>query len=496
MSTGSNWNPEMSSGAPDSMTKPSPAESVRAAASCWWAPPTPKSSPSINSQAKNSGRGAVTSEVLSPPQTNGDVVVAQTVDGKLTALDAGDGARRWIYETSLPALTLRGTNRPVITPQGYVIAGFSNGTLVSVAAADGIWRWEERIAIPEGRYDIERVIDADGDLKLDGNRVLASSYQGNVMAFDTATGRIVWGMEASSYHGLDQGFGNIYYSSEASHVVAVRDNSNEIAWTNEELEYRALTGPKTLGNYIAVADFEGWLHVISQIDGRIVGPRASGQRRRSGQYSRRRRSPLRLRQQRNADGTGDRVGIFCARSKSPPVILADMKPVIAIVGRPNVGKSTLFNRLTASRDALTVNLPGLTRDRQYGKGEIDGREFLVIDMGGITPNPGGLEREVFAQALQAIAEADCVLFLVDARDGLTPEDSRIHQFLRERGKPGFLAVNKTDGLDPDQARAEFHELGAPEILRHRGLPGHRREAAHAPRARTIRTGTAHRTGRS
>ena len=216
-------------------------------------------------------RGAVTSEVLSPPQTNGDVVVAQTVDGKLIALDAGDGARRWIYETSLPALTLRGTNRPVITPQGFVIAGFSNGTLVSVAADDGIWRWEERIAIPEGRYDIERVIDADGDLQLDGNRVLASSYQGNVMAFDTASGRIVWGMEASSYHGLDQGFGNIYYSSEASHVVAVRDNSNEIVWTNEDLEYRALTGPRTVGNFIVVADFEGYLHVISQIDGRIVG---------------------------------------------------------------------------------------------------------------------------------------------------------------------------------------------------------------------------------
>jgi len=216
-------------------------------------------------------RGAVTSEVLAPPQTNGDVVVAQTVDGKLIALDAADGSRRWIYETTLPALTLRGTNRPVITPQGSVIAGFSNGTLVSVAAEDGIWRWEERIAIPEGRYDIERVIDADGDLRLDGNRVLASSYQGNVMAFDTATGRIVWGMEASSYHGLDQGFGNIYFSSEESHVIAVRDNSNDIVWTNEDLAYRAITGPRTIGNYLAVADFEGYVHLLSQIDGRIVG---------------------------------------------------------------------------------------------------------------------------------------------------------------------------------------------------------------------------------
>ena len=141
-----------------------------------------------------------------------------------------------------------------------------------------------------------------------------------------------------------------------------------------------------------------------------------------------------------------------------------MKPVIALVGRPNVGKSTLFNRLTASRDALTVNLPGLTRDRQYGEGAIDGTEFLVIDMGGITPSPQGLDREIVAQALQAIDDANCVLFLVDARDGLTPEDSRIHQYLREQGKLGFVVMNKTDGLDPDQARAEFHELGATEIF--------------------------------
>ena len=102
-------------------------------------------------------------------------------------------------------------------------------------------------------------------------RVLASSYQGNVMAFDTATGRIVWGMEASSYHGLDQGFGNIYFSSDASHVVAVRDNSDEIVWSNEDLAYRALTGPRTIGNYLALADFEGYVHIVSQIDGRIVG---------------------------------------------------------------------------------------------------------------------------------------------------------------------------------------------------------------------------------
>lgn len=216
-------------------------------------------------------RNAVSSEVLSPPQTNGDIVVAQTVDGKLVALDADSGEQRWTYETTLPALTLRGTSKPVITPADSVIAGFSNGTLISVSAEDGVWRWEERVAVPEGQYDIDRVIDVDGDLLLDGNRILASSYQGNLMAFDIATGRIVWGLEASSYHGMERGFGNIYYCDDRSHVVAVRDNSDDIAWENADLEYRAITAPTAINNFVAVADFEGYVHLVSQIDGRIVG---------------------------------------------------------------------------------------------------------------------------------------------------------------------------------------------------------------------------------
>lgn len=214
---------------------------------------------------------AVSSEVLSPPQTNGDVVVAQTVDGKLVALDSDDGQQRWIYETTLPALTLRGTSKPVFTPTGEVIAGFSNGTLLAVSAEDGVLHWEERVAVPEGQYDIDRVIDVDGDLLLDGSRVLASSYQGNLMAFDIASGRIVWGREASSYHGMEQGFGNIYYCDDKSFIIAVRDNTEDVVWENKDLENRAITAPTSIGNFVAVADFEGYVHLLSQIDGRIVG---------------------------------------------------------------------------------------------------------------------------------------------------------------------------------------------------------------------------------
>lgn len=214
----------------------------------------------------------VTSEVVAPPISNNDVVVVQTVDDKVAALEVSNGERRWIYESTQPALTLRGTSRPVITDLDTVVAGFSNGTLVSVSAEDGVWRWEERVAVPDGRYDIDRVIDVDGDLLLDGGRVLASSYQGNLIALDVVSGRIVWGLEdASSYHGLAQGFGNLYYCNDESLVIAVRDNSEDVAWENEDLQYRSVTAPTAVTNYVAVADFEGYLHLISQIDGRIVG---------------------------------------------------------------------------------------------------------------------------------------------------------------------------------------------------------------------------------
>jgi len=215
-------------------------------------------------------RAAVTSEVLSPPQTDGDIVALQTVDDKLIALDAADGEQRWIYEANLPVLTLRGTSRPVFAGP-VVIAGFSNGTLVAVNAEDGIWRWEERVAVPQGRYDIERVIDVDGELLVTQNIVLATSYQGNLMGFDILTGRIVWGMEGSSYHGLAEGFGNLYMCNERGHIIAIRNNSDNEVWRNENLDLREVTAPTAFSNYIAVADFEGYVHLLSQIDGRIVG---------------------------------------------------------------------------------------------------------------------------------------------------------------------------------------------------------------------------------
>ncbi|GIT64243.1 MAG: GTPase Der [Gammaproteobacteria bacterium] len=141
-----------------------------------------------------------------------------------------------------------------------------------------------------------------------------------------------------------------------------------------------------------------------------------------------------------------------------------MRPVIALVGRPNVGKSTLFNRLTRSRDAIVANLPGLTRDRQYGKGLHNGKSFIVIDTGGITGYEGGIDFEMASQSLLAIDEASICLFLVDARDGLTPDDEKIVDYLRKSNKNSYLVVNKVDGLDADQATADFYSLGLTQIF--------------------------------
>ncbi|MCG7498610.1 ribosome biogenesis GTPase Der [Vibrio sp. Of7-15] len=136
-----------------------------------------------------------------------------------------------------------------------------------------------------------------------------------------------------------------------------------------------------------------------------------------------------------------------------------MIPVVALVGRPNVGKSTLFNRLTRTRDALVADFPGLTRDRKYGKAHLGEHDFIVIDTGGIDGTEAGVETKMAEQSLAAIEEADVVLFMVDGRAGLTVSDEAIANHLRSREKPTFLAVNKVDGVDPDAASAEFWQLG-------------------------------------
>jgi GTP-binding protein len=139
-------------------------------------------------------------------------------------------------------------------------------------------------------------------------------------------------------------------------------------------------------------------------------------------------------------------------------------PVIALVGRPNVGKSTLFNVLTRTRDALVADVPGLTRDRKYGYARIGPRECVVVDTGGLVESVVGIERLMAEQTLKAVEEADCVLLIVDAREGCTPSDLHVAGILRRSGKSVVVAANKAEALDPDVAATDFHQLGFGEPL--------------------------------
>ena len=142
-----------------------------------------------------------------------------------------------------------------------------------------------------------------------------------------------------------------------------------------------------------------------------------------------------------------------------------MKPVLALVGRPNVGKSTLFNRLTKSRDAIVADFAGLTRDRHYGNARLGKQEFIVIDTGGFEPTAeSGIYKEMAKQTRQAVAEADVVVFVVDAREGMSAQDHDIAAYLRKLGKPTLLVANKAEGMKDSGHLAEFFELGLGEVM--------------------------------
>ena len=216
-------------------------------------------------------RAKTTSEVLTPPLVSNKHVFAQSIDGKVAAYDVLTGKRQWIYSTSIPSLTVRGTSR-LIAEKDFVIAGFANGRVVMLDQDRGLVGFEQRVAVPRGQSDLERLIDIDGQMLLMGPLLYVASYQGSMVAMDlTANGRVRWSKDASSLVGLSEGFGNIYIASEDSTLAAIDAGDNHDLWETSDLLYRDITTPTTVSSYIAVGDFEGYLHLIAQTDGRFVG---------------------------------------------------------------------------------------------------------------------------------------------------------------------------------------------------------------------------------
>jgi outer membrane protein assembly factor BamB len=209
-------------------------------------------------------------EILSAPQSNGRVVVAQTYDGKLQGLDFATGSLLWTYDSNVPVLTIRGTSTPIVD-NDTVYVGFANGRVLALDVQTGGVLWEVRVAISQGRSEIERIVDVDGTMELAAGILYAASYQGSVVAIEVSSGRKIWQQKASSFSGASQSFGNVYVADEDGTLTAYFRNGQGVRWTQPALAYRELSRPTPIGSYVAVADLEGYVHVLSQVEGEFVG---------------------------------------------------------------------------------------------------------------------------------------------------------------------------------------------------------------------------------
>jgi outer membrane protein assembly factor BamB len=223
-----------------------------------------------SSTGEEKWRARVTSEVLSAPATNGDVVVVQTQDDRVIGFDAATGSQRWIYESTPAVLTLRGTGAPIVTER-LAVAGLSTGKVVALDTSNGVPVWEQRVAVPQGRSELDRVVDIDGGLLLSGGTLYVATYQGRVAGLELESGRVIWQRDASSYAGVAQGFGSVYASLANGTVEGIDERSSSALWSNESLARRQLGSPEVFSSYVAVGDMEGYLHLLSQVDGRFVG---------------------------------------------------------------------------------------------------------------------------------------------------------------------------------------------------------------------------------
>jgi outer membrane protein assembly factor BamB len=209
-------------------------------------------------------------EILAPPQADGRIVAVQSYDGRLQGLDFDTGEVKWTYDSNVPVLTIRGTSTPILV-DNTVFAGFANGRVVALQAETGDLIWEVRVAISQGRSEIERIVDVDGTMALVGNELYAASYQGRVVGIDVASGRKMWQQDVSSFSGVSQGFGNIYVADEDGTLTAYLRSGQGERWSQGALAYRGLSRPTVVSSYVAVADYQGVVHLLSQVDGQFVG---------------------------------------------------------------------------------------------------------------------------------------------------------------------------------------------------------------------------------
>lgn len=209
-------------------------------------------------------------EVLAPPQTNSSSVVVQTIDGKVLSFSQKDGQQQWEYDGIIPVLSFRGTATPYVDDH-TVIAAFGSGQLMALDAQTGETTWQYTLGEPRGRTELERMVDVDGSPLVNQNTVYAVGYQGHVAALDLDSGRELWSRKASSLEAVSLGYGNLYIAGADGHVKALNQVTHTVSWHQDKLSWRQLTAPVPVESYLIVGDYQGYLHVISQIDGSLVG---------------------------------------------------------------------------------------------------------------------------------------------------------------------------------------------------------------------------------
>ncbi len=213
----------------------------------------------------------LSSVMLSSPLVQDDVLVVRTGDGRIFGLSTENGSQLWVYDRGVPVLTLRGNSSPVIGGRELIFTGFDSGKVVAVGIKHGRLLWEANAAVPRGRSDLERLVDIDGNMILVGRVLYVAAYQGRIVAIDALEGEVLWAKEMSSYAGISADERHIYVTDSDSNIWSVDRVSGDMLWKQDKLAYRKLTAPVSIGEYILVGDFEGYVHIISRIDGEIVG---------------------------------------------------------------------------------------------------------------------------------------------------------------------------------------------------------------------------------
>ncbi len=215
-------------------------------------------------------RAPLPTEVLATPQSNGQLVVAQTTDGRVLSFNANTGEKLWQYDSVVPVLSIRAAAAPLVGGD-IVIASFANGKLIALSADAGQPLWQYEVGEPQGRTELERLVDITGQPLVLDSAILVVGYQGKLALVDIRTGQEIWSRKASSLHAPMVGGGDIYLASANGDLLALRGSDRRELWVQDRLAWRQLTQPMVVDDYLVTSDFEGYLHILSREDGSLQG---------------------------------------------------------------------------------------------------------------------------------------------------------------------------------------------------------------------------------